>query len=230
MSSESTQEEPLSEFLIRRSIPLRRLGTDLLPTAMASGCLAEYLDRRWLLTISHDVEDGGNWAVEVRFDVGKGALCYQLGQISFGPGLDLGYVEVPSDLEPRWQPSDDNGNSIADLPRELVTLRFSPPMEGEEFGFAGNVRPLLEKPGGPAIFATKQVAYPGLRYVGDDSEYHLFQLPENRPDGTWLKGTSGSPILDSSGAAVALVSRPGDTPDTIRGISLKQFEPLLAAA
>ncbi len=207
---------------------------------MASACLVDHLGCRWILTVSHAVGDGGCWAVECGFEPGRGTRLYQLGTMNFAAlgelgcgnarALDLAYVKVPVDLVPRWQPANAAGNLITDLPRELASLSFTAPSGQRDYGFAGNVQLSRETHRGQLYFATEQVAYSGLRYACDEDEFCVFELPSDRHRDEWLKGTSGAPIVDQEGNAVALVCRAGNQPNTIRAIPMRYFRPLLEAS
>ena len=56
------------DFLIRASIPLRALGENDTFCGIASGCLADYFGKQWLLTAAHISRKVTNWAVESEFD------------------------------------------------------------------------------------------------------------------------------------------------------------------
>lgn len=227
-------------LLVLSSIPLRQVGTDFLPTGIASGCIVTYRGRRWLLTVAHATRDTGPWAIEIGYEEGRGTKLYSVGGIHFVSrgdcatgkisDLDLAYVSVPEDVEPRWQPSNDRGERIEDKPRIIIRTNLdSTPGPKAEYGFAGNTAPTDERHFGRRYQGAVIRLYTRLKYVGETEDYHLFRLPSSRPPELLLKGTSGAPILDRRRNLVALVCGADNTPDGIRGIKSGYFRSALDA-
>jgi hypothetical protein len=231
--------EDFCKFVELASIPLRQLGPDMLPGRIASGCLVDYRGQRWVFTVAHAMENTGNWAIEVGYEPGRGTKLYKIGQLSFVARydrttggsfetLDMAYTRVPSDLQPRWQPSNEQGQIIHDQPRIILSADLqAQPRGNEEYGFAGNVEPTIETHFGDVYVGTKAACYMDLQFVREENEFYLFKLPFDRPGDLYFRGTSGSPICDREGNVVALVCGPGDTPDTIRGIKIGYFRSAL---
>ena len=68
------------------------------------------------------------------------------------------------------------------------------------------------------------VIYDGLKYVGTEDSYYVFELPFEHPGHEFFKGCSGAPILDSRGNIVALVCSGDIDRNAIIGISLNKYK------
>jgi len=231
--------ETTCEFLARASIPLREIGPENFPIGIASGCLIDYGGERWILTVAHATGNMGRWAIEMEYGEERGAKLWSIGAMHFldllnlsddtGQTLDLAYTAVPRDLQPRYQPRDEQAQMMKSLPRIIFQqpdLGYAP--GGKRlYGFAGGVMASKEHHFGKLWHGTKLVCYPKLSFAGEDEQFYFFKLPFAHPGHEFFKGTSGAPICDRKRNIAALVSGPGNEPDTIRGIKMHYFRSAL---
>jgi hypothetical protein len=231
--------EKTCELLACASIPLREMGPENFPVGIASGCLIDYGGRRWILTVAHATGNMGRWAIEMEYDHQRGAKLWGIGAMHFldmlslsdgtGQTLDLAYTTVPGDLQPYFQPRDEQAQMVKSLPRVIFQqpeLRYVP--SGTKlYGFAGGVMQTEEHHFGKLWHGTKLICYPTLTFVGEDEQFYFFKLPFAHPGHEFFKGTSGAPICDRKRNIAALVCGPGKKPDTIRGIKMHYFRSAL---
>ena len=160
----------------------------------------------------------GKWAVEMEYEEGLGAKLYAIGVMSFlgvvdvsegaAEPFDLAYAEVLGDLQPYWQPRDEQAQIVNTLPRVIFQpdLHYQP--GGRKlYGFAGGVKQTEEHHFGKLWHGTELVCYPTLKYAGEDERFYFFKLPFAHPGHEFFKGTSGAPIC----------ARKGNTPPLVRG-------------
>ncbi|WP_018948433.1 hypothetical protein [Thioalkalivibrio sp. ALMg11] len=216
--------------LLLSSIPLRKIDGNGNPVGIASGCLIDYLGVRIILSVFHATKRDGNWAIEVGYEAGKGTQLYKpggfhhLGKMKLGDTeiaeVDFSYREVAGDLLSYFQEIVPPGAIKRQALREVFQPDFDiAPGAEEMYGFAGQVLPEFHE---PSSLVTEMRVYPGLKYVGTEGDYHVFELPVPHPGHEHFQGCSGAPILDTQGNPVALVCS-GDTDrNVILGISLKQ--------
>lgn len=218
--------------ILLSSIPLRKVDDSLLPVGIASGCLIGYLGMRVVLSVFHATKKNGNWAIEVKFEPGKGTQLYRpggfhhLGLMRLGSSkideVDFSYREVDSDLVSYFQELNASGHIRSERAREVFRPDFSVlPDTNEIYGFAGQVMPEMH---GTSALVTEMRVYPGLKYIATEDSYHVFELPVPHPGHEHFQGCSGAPIIDTKGNVVALVCH-GDTDrNAIFGISLNKYK------
>ena len=221
--------------ILLSSIPLRKLDDAMMPIGIASGCLIDYLGTRVVLSVFHATRKDDNWAIEVKYEHGKGTQIYRpggfhhLGLMQLGSAkideVDFSYREVSSDLYSYFQEIDPSGAIFSERTREVFKPDFSvEPTTNEIYGFSGQVMPEMH---GTASLVTEMRVYPGLKFIGTEDPYHIFELPVSLPGHDHFKGCSGAPILDTKGNIVALVCHGDIQRNAIFGISLKKYKVVL---
>jgi hypothetical protein len=217
------------------SIPLRKIDSQLLPVDIASGCLIDYLGTRIVLSVFHATKRDGNWAIEVKYEPDKGTQLYRpggfhyLGLMKLGSAnideVDFSYREVSSDLISYYQEISPSGHILSEKEREVFQPDFDvQPDTKEIYGFAGQVMPEMH---GTSALVTEMRVYPGLKYVGTEDSYHVFELPVPHPGHEHFRGCSGAPIIDTKGNIVALVCHGDIDRNVIFGISLSKYKVVL---
>ena len=221
------------ELLQLSSIPLRKLDPVGYPIGIASGCLIDYLDRKILLSVFHATKSDGNWAIELKYEKGKGTAVYPLGAFNYLAEIKLGtsvindvdfsYTEIAKDVESFFQQLTPQGDIISERKRPAFTPSFaSIPTKDEIYGFSGQVLPEMHR----AIdtFITEHRTYPGLKYEATEGAYHIFTLPVEHPGHEHFKGCSGAPIIDTKGNIVSLVCHGDMDRNAIFGVALNHYK------
>ncbi|MBN1274523.1 MAG: hypothetical protein JXB26_19860 [Candidatus Aminicenantes bacterium] len=219
------------EYVKLSSIPLRKLDNNSMPIGLASGCLIDYKKRRILLTVQHATGDMGKWAAEIKYEHGKGTLLYPLVSMNFFGSfsinnprvkdIDFSFVTVPNTFTSYFQEIKPNGKILSEIPRNICQLSFdSEPDSTKLYGFSGQVLPDLVS----NQLITKHRVYMGLKYIGTDNDYYIFELPISHPGHEHFKGCSGSPIIDNKGNTIALVCGGESNTNRIFGISIKKYQ------
>ena len=228
------QQAWLNSILLS-SIPLRKVDDQMLPVGIASGCLVDYLGTRIILSVFHATKRDGNWAIEVKYEPGKGTQLYRpgsfhyLGQMKLGSSkideVDFSYREVSSNLVSYFQEISPSGHILSERKREIFRPDFDvQPDTNEMYGFAGQVMPEMH---GTSALVTEMRVYPGLKYIGTEESYHVFELPVSHPGHEHFEGCSGAPIIDTKGNVVALVCHGDIDRNAIFGISLSKYKVVL---
>jgi hypothetical protein len=225
-------QQQLVELITLSSIPIRNIGKDGMPKGLASSCIIKYEGKHILLTVHHATGNMENWGVQVRYDSFKGSLIKPLGGMNFlksiniktnkAKDIDFSYVEIPEEIESYSQEIDPiSGSVITETKRLASDIDFNiTPDKNELYGFSGQVKAELA---GNSL-KTELRTYTDLKYVGDEDDYYIFELPFQHPGHEHFQGCSGAPIMDTKGNVVALVCK-GDIPSNrVYGISLKRYE------
>lgn len=229
-----TQEELKMwlEWVHLTSIPLRRFAPDESPIGIASGCLVNYRNRRFILTVAHAVELGSSdWAIELGFDERRGTEIYRphsflyLGEMRCRTAaiteVDYCYAEVSMDIEPTFQYLTPLGPKSEKQHRHVFDMsKVAEPQANELFGFSGQVHPELH---GTHALVTEPTVYPGLRCTRSEGPFYEFALPVPHPGHDSFRGCSGAPIVDTQRRLVALVSSGDEAKNVIYGVSLSRY-------
>ena len=220
------------EWVPITSIPLKRLGPDKSPIEFASGCLVNYHDRRFILTVAHAVKLGSSdWVIELGNDEEKGAEFYRPtrflypGEMKPGTGeitdADYTYAEVPTNLESTFQLLTPFGPMSEKRCRHVFDLAtVGEPDANELYAFSGEIHPEMHASVG---LVTEPAVYPGLRYIKSDGPFYQFRLPVPHPGHDSFRGCSGAPIVDTNGRLVALVSSGNIPENVVYGIALSRY-------
>lgn len=225
----SNQDEWHNRILLS-SIPLRKVDDAMLPVGVASGCLIDYLGTRIILSVFHATKRDDDWVIEVKYEYGTGTQIYRpgrfhhLGEMKLGIAevnvIDFSYREVSSDIETYFQEVSPSGAIGLEKVREVFKPDFSvQPNTNEIYGFAGQVIPEMH---GISALVTKTQVCHGLKFIGTESDYHVFELPFPHPGDKRFQGCSGAPIIDTKGNVVALVCHGDIVRNAIFGISLNK--------
>jgi hypothetical protein len=221
------------------SVPVRKIGSDKMPRAIASGCLADYGNKRILLTVAHATKKPGKWAIELRYEPGQGTKLYSVGAMNFLKkgtlqsgklklkDVDFSYVQVPADLEAFRQEIIDPVTIKEEIPIMVHKLDFAQPSRRRSYGFCGTVLPSVEKHGSQKYLFAELKTYDGLRYLRSEGDYHIFRLPMAHPGHEQFQGCSGAPILDRVGRVVGLVCGGNTDTNEIWAISPARYRTAL---
>jgi hypothetical protein len=140
--------------------------------------------------------------------------------------LDLCAAQVPADLATWYEYRTPRG-LFEKRPHHVFDSRsFAVPEADQIYGFSGRVR---TEQHGPQMFASDMVVYPGLSYANTTLELHHFSLPVPHPGHEAFKGCSGSPLVDFSRRAVAILVRGDPIANTVQGLATQRVLPALSS-
>lgn len=225
-------QKQLEEYIALSSIPIRSIGKNGMPTGLASACIFDYKQKRILITVHHATGNMENWGIQVKYEPNKGTAIKPLGPMNFlklfsiktntARDIDLSHVEIPMDIEPVSQEIDAKTGSVINEKKRLISnIDFNiTPDQNELYGFSGQIMPQLAS----NSLITELRTYTNLKYIGDEDDYYVFELPFEHPGHKHFQGCSGAPIVDTKGNVVALVCRGDISTNLIYGISLKKYE------
>jgi hypothetical protein len=238
-----------AEIIIRSSIQVFIAKKDHpRPEGFGSGCIIEYLDRKFFVSVSHvtDIDDLVTFLETNQPDRdGKGpilkpvtGICYfdQLqvtegmsmqdfdSMLEKGKRLDICFAEIKDDVE-LLQPEMDFGTFKVPQSFKLhIDMEDAiVPSKEERFGFYGTIR---HKYYGPGLKKTTAFKH-SLTYHDTKGHFYRFLAPKAIIEKEDYQGCSGAPILDSQGRIVALASSIVTGTKLIYGFSIQECKRLL---
>lgn len=228
----SMEKEKLEALIKYSSFPLRKLNASNIPIGVASAGIIKYKGKIFLLSVQHAFKDG-RWAVEERYEPGNGTKLRFVGNVNFLKRADLSrpnqdfkdidfvYKIIDGTYKSHFQEINQHGEIISEVEREPITTNLnSAPDSLHLYGFSGNTEVQLKNGVLTGIYRT----YLDLKYVGDNGDFHMFELPFAFPGNEYFKGCSGAPIVDNDGNLVSLVCGSPSGSNNIYGISLSKFK------
>lgn len=221
------------------------------PLAFGSGCLVQYKERNFLLSVAH-VTDINGLATCIETNQpqmeGKtplysvGAMCFfdqyktdipvQIFSVkdlfnNLQETLEVTFCEIKEDiqlLQPEW---DFKAFKIDTGEKIILNLEVAgEPDPDKLFGFCGRVRQKLR---GSRLNLQPTMKL-DLKYGGKKGRFYYFLAPEIIKDKEDYQGCSGAPILDEDGRLVALASKVMTNTKLIYGFSITECRNLLDIA
>lgn len=237
-----------AEIIVRSSIQVFLAKVDhSKPEGFGSGCVIEYLNRRFFVSVSHvtDMDDLTTFLeTNQPFDE-KGPILQPIGGICYfdqlkvtetmsladfeamlekGKRLDICFAEIkePVDL---LQPEMDFGSFKVPASNKLPLFMEDAvePIKDERYGFYGKIKP---KYYGPGLKMTPTFKH-SLLYHSTKGHFYMFLAPQIIMDKEDYEGCSGAPILDSEGRIVALACSVHTGSKIIYGFSIQECKKLL---
>ena len=237
-----------AELIVRSSIQVFLADAkNPKPEGFGSGCIIEYLNRKFFVSVSHVTDLGDlttfletNLPFDERGPILQpvGGICYfdQLkvtkemnledfeAMLEKGKRLDICFAELKEPIS-LLQPETDfiafkvpESNKLPLFMDDAVI-----PVKDERYGFYGKIRHDYE---GNKLKMTSTFKH-SLKYHRSQDHFHIFLAPKIIKDKEDYEGCSGAPILDSQGRIVALACaiRTGTT--MIYGFSIQECKRLL---
>lgn len=185
------------EALIKySSFPLRKLDASNIPVSVASAGIIKYKGKTFLLSVQHAFKDG-RWAVEERYEPGSGTKLRFVGNVNFLSKADLSrptqdfkdidfvYKIIDENYRSFFQEINQSGEIINEVERNSISTNLaSSPDSSHLYGFSGNTEVQLKNGTLTGVYRT----YLGLKYVGDNGDFHMFELPFPFPGNKYFEG------------------------------------------
>ena len=238
--------------LARASIPLVVVKPpDYEPLGFGSGCLVNYKNRQFLLSVEHvaNIKGAGLCIMTYMPTTGLQTKLYSVGSTwyfdqyklpknashhgiatmeelakFYDETLDITFCEIKEHVEmiqPEWVFPE---FTIYKGPRIALTLETAgAPEKGKEYGFAGSIRHDV----GAASIKTVPTMKAGLTYGGKIGMMEYFISPDLIKDADDYRGCSGAPILDEEGKLVALAAIVKTGSKLVFGFSIQECRRLI---
>jgi len=204
------------ELIKYSSVQLRKHDENGVPCGFGSGCLLDFKNNRFLLTVFHVAEKSSEWCAQIKYnaEVEKIEVLF-LNQFSYladytddkkqFKDVEFSFHPVRPDFTSYFHNRNWKGETIEFKERPVFTVDdIGEPNKEMYYGFSGDIQPVSI----PDLnaFETKQLIYHGLKYDRLENDMHYFKLPEDHPGHEMFQGCSGAPIIGEDGKVVSLVS------------------------
>jgi hypothetical protein len=227
--TEDTKPMNLLNMIEKSSVHLFVFNKDTNePIQYGSGCIVAYQKRLFLLSVNHvirmkDVETyalietglppkdgqipfyrvGGFMFFDVFKLHGMETKEFERMTLSQEDPLDVTFAEVKNDIRLLQKGFNWFGHEITQGEKVFPILDHATvPTTDDYYGFFGHIRPDVFD---NKVIKSEVVFHLNLTYQGTYNRFHLFNTTEIIEDESLFEGTSGAPIINSSGQLVGLV-------------------------
>ena len=230
------QFDEFEQNLILHTISIKELDKDRNPIGSASGCLINYKDHTWLLSVFHAVSTG-EWGLELYFDSSKKSmkLLYPLKGFTFLKSINIsklsandvdfafrkmGYNEKQQ-LPPKYQEISPGGKIIYEIDKKIFnTTLLEKPKTNKRYGFAGLVKPYYVN----GFLVQQLTVETNILFKRERGDMYCFELQNSHPGHEYYQGCSGAPIMDEEGNLISLVIGGNIESNEIYGVNLSKFK------
>lgn len=228
--------------LLLSFVSLKQLEDNNIPINMASGCIINYNNRHFLLTVFHAVGNQGKWALDLKYKHPEMKM-YPLNGFVFliktkinTPNIDdvdFAVKEIDKSIIPYYQEIESNaqGNIIQEIPKYIYNTDFTiEPSLNKIYSFAGLTQPNLGEYSQDKYFLEQTLSYEkNMSFLGsiNDGDIYVFKLSRQHQGHKYYQGCSGSPILDDDGNIVSLVTGGNEEKNEIYGINVSRYKVVL---
>lgn len=238
---EENEKNWLKEKIIFSSVTLIRLR-DSEPVDFGSGCIVLYCNYRLLLTVFHVVEHCNDWYLQGKVDwENNRSLLYPIGEMNYLKRLNLNpyqienvdfvYSFIPDNVKPFWY-GGDGKREIVEVENIISDINFDIEMSlQKKYRFWGIIGRSYDKkhPYFQSRIERGRELFMTLRYAKKDKDLYVFEVEESNfgekhPGDPFIKGCSGSPIMDDDGNIVSLVCSGKKQQNYIFGLALKDYK------
>src|SRR6267143_135627 len=212
---------------------LVKTDAQLQPIGSASGCVVEFKEHLFLLSVGHALGDGGKWHVITEYFPGKGVKMKPLDMtlmkvMTFGSRLSTRDVDfavqlLKAPVGAKHQVINSDGVITSTEEKRIITGGIAQPVEGVSYGFWGGAYDGLDQ----GRFYLVECLEEGLVWTDSENDMLLFRRPTPYRSYADYKGCSGAPITDDDGRLVALVVA-GDEKNTgFWGLDVRRYSSVL---
>lgn len=244
-----TADETIYELTRLSCVSIHNLDAYNAPIGFASGCIVNYKNSRFLLTVAHATGIAGQWGVQLEYDAEMKGIKYFLPQYSWlSQGkldeqtlartpdsqirdllkdfeiIDFSYAAFPVEHVAMDEYIDINAGIKYFRPKRVIETDLNArPERGDKFSFYGHVRTTRDDEN-KVLLLTEQYQE-GMEFVDEYREsYYRFRLPQTIKNKSDYKGCSGGPILNQNGELVSLVVAGSENSSILIGINLNKFK------
>ncbi|WP_320051761.1 hypothetical protein [uncultured Acetobacteroides sp.] len=230
------------ENIVLSSVPLWKYDKQI-PIANASGCLINYKNNVFLVSIAHASIAESEWNVEVKAveKVGDhfGTILQPikmqpLAEFKITPNgtgftepkiVDFTYRKVSDTFKSTHCLGIINQNQLMESDRTVFSTNFQDiPSEEKKYGFYGKVK--FNGVKGKLMDFQHRIES-DLEYIGKKDEFYVFRLSHKYGSHANYVGCSGAPIIDQDNKVVALVSYGVKSENCIYAIDIAKYRAAL---
>jgi len=219
---------------------------DLCPDEIASGCLIDYSNKTYILTVAHAVASGG-WGLKVEItpelkqmyfrtqytlmkhgiineDAIQRGLTDPDDLMIFAKEVDFAFAELPSNYKvlDQFLVQENDHIKLYSRPKHIfkTDLQKTPEIGGI-YTFFGEIKGKINHEKKQIITVPKLVS--DIEYFCSDEDFHFFNLPSIINDASDYQGCSGAPIFDKNCELVSLVVGGKVGTNRLWGINLSKY-------